>query len=140
MLDKVRIDQWLWSVRIFKTRSLASKVIKAGRVKVNDKIVKSSFMVKRNDRLVVGKNGFNFEFEVVDLIKKRVGAPLAQKCYVDHTPAEELSKFDAWFVGKRGVEVREKGTGRPTKRERREIDDYKTEQFYDWGDDDDWEE
>ena len=86
---------------------------------------------------MVNKNGFNFTFEVVDLIQKRVGAPIAQKCYIDHTPEEELNKFSDWFIGKRGVEAREKGTGRPTKKERREIDDFKSDQFYNW---DDWDE
>lgn len=134
MLEKVRIDKWLWSVRIFKTRTLASTHVKNGRVKVNDKVVKASYLVQREDLVKVNKNGFTFTFEVVDLIQKRVGAPIAQKCYIDHTPEEELHKYSDWFVGKRGVEVRQKGAGRPTKKERREIDDFKQEQFYDWDD------
>ena len=134
MLEKVRIDKWLWSVRIFKTRSLAAKVIKSGKVRSADKILKPSSLIQVGDKVLVTKNGFNFEFEVVDLIEKRVGAPIAQKCYVDHTTEEELNKFNDWFVGKRGVEIREKGTGRPTKRERREIDEFKGVQKYDWED------
>lgn len=134
MLEKVRIDKWLWSVRIFKSRSLATKVIQAGKVRINEKTVKPSYLVKRGERILVSKNGFDFQFEVVDLIQKRVGAPLAVKCYVDHTPAEELNKFKDWYIGKRGAEVREKGTGRPTKRERRDIDEFKEKEFYDWED------
>ena len=134
MLEKVRIDKWLWSVRIFKTRSLAAKVIKSGKVRLDDKILKPSSLVQVGDKILVAKNGFNFEFEILDLIQKRVGAPIAQKCYIDHTPEEELNKFNDWYVGKRGVEVREKGTGRPTKRERREIDDFKDRELYDWDD------
>ena len=137
MLEKVRIDKWLWRVRIFKTRTMASTHVKNGRVKVNDKTVKPSYQLQRGETVVVNKNGFNFTFEVVDLIQKRVGAPIAQKCYIDHTPEDELNKYSDWFVGKRGVEARQKGAGRPTKKERREIDDFKQERFYDW---DDWEE
>lgn len=133
-MDKVRVDKWLWSVRIFKTRTKATDALKAGQVKVNGKNVKASYQVQRGDRLKVGKNGFNFQFEVVDLIAKRVGAPIAQKCYLDHTPAEELSKYSDWFIGKRGTEVRDKGAGRPTKRERREIEDFKLDRFEDWED------
>ena len=92
MLDKVRIDKWLWSVRIFKTRTLASTHVKNGRVKVNDKVVKASCQLQCGEQVVVNKNGFNFTFEVVDLIQKRVGAPLAQKCYIDHSPEDELNK------------------------------------------------
>ena len=135
MLEKVRIDKWLWSVRIFKSRSLATKIIQSGKVKIGEKTVKPSYLIKRGERVLVGKNGFEFQFEVVDLIQKRVGAAIAQACYVDHTPEEELNKFKDWYVGKRGVEIREKGTGRPTKRERREIDGFKKTDLYDWDDD-----
>lgn len=64
-------------------------------------------------------------FKVVKLIHKRVGAPIAKECYEDLTPAEEMNKFKDWFVGKAKPEFREKGAGRPTKRQRREIDKYK---------------
>ena len=131
MLEKVRVDKWLWSVRIFKSRTLAGTAVKNGKVKVNGASVKPSSTINRGDRLLVQKNGFNLEFEVIDLIEKRVGAPLAQKCYADRTPAEELNKFKAWFVGKAGAEHREKGAGRPTKRERRDIDRFK-EDWSDW--------
>lgn len=86
-------------------------------------------MLQRGDELVVGKNGFNFEYKVVDLIDKRVSAVLAQPCYEDLTPADELNKFESWFVGKSKGEYREKGLGRPTKRERREIDGYKDDRY-----------
>lgn len=136
MLKKVRIDKWLWSVRIFKTRTIATTAVKSGKVKIGEKPVKPSYQLVRGEKLTIGKNGFTFTFEVVDLLAKRVGAPIAQKCYIDHTPPEELNKYNDWFVGKRGVEAREKGTGRPTKRERREIDQYKEHQFYDWDEED----
>lgn len=131
MLEKVRVDKWLWSVRIFKSRTLAGTAVKSGKVKVNGDPVKPSSNINRGDRLLVQKNGFNLEFEVLDLIEKRVGAPIAQKCYVDRTPEEELNKYKSWFVGKSSAERREKGAGRPTKRERREIDRFKDD-WTDW--------
>lgn len=136
MSQKVRIDKWLWSVRIYKSRTLATDTIKAGRVKVNNVIVKASQLVQAGDRISVQKNGFQFLFEIVNPIEKRVGAALAQACYLDHTPPEELNKYKDWFVGKAGGEFRERGSGRPTKKERREIDDFKTNtDVYDWDDD-----
>ncbi|MCI5083949.1 MAG: RNA-binding S4 domain-containing protein [Saprospiraceae bacterium] len=129
MLEKVRVDKWLWSVRIFKSRTLATAACKSGKVRVNDEIVKPSYSLQRGDMVDVKKNGFDLQFKVVDLLKKRVGAPLAVKCYVDLTPQEEINKYKDWFVGKGKIEFREKGMGRPTKRERREIDDFKDNQF-----------
>lgn len=136
MNDKVRIDKWLWSVRVFKSRTLANDVVKRGRAKINDKSAKPSSSVQVGDRVEVQKDGFNLQFEVVQLISKRVGAPIARTCYIDHTPAEELNKYKDWFIGKAASERREKGAGRPTKRERRNIDSFK-EEYLDW-DEDDW--
>ncbi len=137
MSQKVRIDKWLWSVRIFKSRTIATDTIKAGKVKVNNVLVKASQLVQTGDRVFVQKNGFQFQFEVINPIEKRVGAAIAQTCYLDLTPTEELNKYKDWFVGKSGVEFRERGSGRPTKKERREIDDFKTyTDFYDWDDED----
>ena len=124
-MDKVRIDKWLWAVRIFKSRTLATDVVKKGKVRLNDEPVKPSSNVSVGDRLQVQKEGFNLQIEVVKLLNKRVGAPLAVTCYVDHTPEEEMNKFKDWFVGKSKGEFREKGLGRPTKRERREIESFK---------------
>ncbi len=137
MLDKVRIDKWLWSVRIYKSRTLANTAVKNGKVKVNGEPTKPSASIQRGDEVVVNKNGFNFQLKVVDLIQKRVGAPIAQKCYIDQTPEEELNKFKDWFVGKAASERREKGAGRPTKRERRNIDEFKSQwQDFDFEDED----
>lgn len=141
-MEKIRVDKWLWSVRIFKTRSIATKACKAGRVKMNGKILKASHEIINGDVLQVHKEGFYMLFEVVKVIGKRVSAVLARPCYVNLTPEEELKKYDTWFVGKLGGEKREKGAGRPTKRERREIEDFKIidtpheNMEFDW---DDWE-
>lgn len=124
-MKKVRIDKWLWSVRIFKSRTMATDACKSGKVKINENAVKPSFMVERGAIVYVRKNGFNLIFEVIDLLAKRVGAPIAQKCYKDLTPQEELDKYKNWFVGKAQPEQREKGAGRPTKKDRRNLDKYK---------------
>ena len=130
MAQKVRIDKWLWSVRIFKSRTIATDACKTGKVKVREATVKPSFAVEPETIIEVRKNGFNLKFRVLKLIEKRVGAPIAQTCYEDLTPEEELRKFEDWYVGKAGGERREKGAGRPTKRERRDIDKFKTD-YYD---------
>ncbi|OAV45205.1 RNA-binding S4 domain-containing protein [Lewinella sp. 4G2] len=128
-MDKVRIDKWLWAVRIFKSRTLSGDIVRSNKVRVNGTVVKPSFSVTVGDRVSVVRNGFNMEYEVVKILDKRVGAPIAVTAYIDHTPEEELTKFKDWFVGKSGSEFREKGKGRPTKRERREIDTFKDDEF-----------
>lgn len=129
-LKKVRVDKWLWSVRIFKSRTIASNACKTGKVKVNDKVVKPSTTIEYEDLVEVKKNGFNFQFKVIDLIQKRVGAPIAQTCYEDLTPEEELNKYKDWYVGKGLTERREKGAGRPTKKERRNIEQFKEDIWF----------
>jgi len=130
-LNKVRIDKWLWSVRIFKSRSMATDACKSGKVKVKDQNAKPSLLLIRGDILEVKKNGFNLVFKVNDLLDKRVSATLAAPCFEDITPQEELNKYKDWYVGKSGIEYRERGDGRPTKKERREIDDFKMMYFDD---------
>lgn len=128
-MKKVRVDKWLWSVRIFKSRTMATDACKSGKVKIEEKNVKPSFLLEREMEVDVSKNGFNLKFKVIDLLEKRVGAPIAQACYEDLTPAEELNKYKDWFVGKGAAERRAKGDGRPTKKERREIDGFKDDYF-----------
>ena len=129
MSDKVRIDKWLWSVRLYKSRTLAADACKSGKIRVNHVLAKASAVVNVGDVIDLKRKGFNFTFKVEKLIKTRVSAVLAAPCYINLTPQEELNKFKNWFVGKAGSEFREKGLGRPTKRERREIDDFKTDGF-----------
>lgn len=124
-MEKVRIDKWLWAVRIFKSRTLSGDTVRQGKVRLNGTIAKPSASTTVGDRITVQKNGFTLEYEVISLIDKRVGAPIAITCYADRTPEEELNKYKDWFVGKTGAEFREKGTGRPTKRERRTITRFK---------------
>ncbi len=86
--------------------------------------------MKGNETLHVYKEGFNLVIEVVKLINKRVSATLAEPCYNNMTPEDELNKYKNWFIGKAAPERREKGAGRPTKRERRDLDGFKNESFH----------
>lgn len=131
-MDKVRIDKWLWSVRIFKTRTVASNAIKGGKVRINNDPAKPSSLLSGGELVQVAKGGFNFQFRVLKLIQKRVSAKLAAPCYADETPMDEKMKYENWFTGKASPERREKGAGRPTKRERRELEEFKQDYIYDW--------
>lgn len=125
-MAKVRIDKWLWSIRIFKSRTLATDACKSGKVRIGEEPVKASYLLAENEIVTVKKEGFNLQFRSIQLIEKRVGAPIAITCYEDVTPEEEKNKYKAWFLnGSAVTEKREKGAGRPTKKERREIDEFK---------------
>lgn len=125
-MEKVRVDKWLWSVRIFKTRTLAIDACKSGKVKVGEAPVKPSFLLKVGDTVEVKKDGFYFQYRALQLIEKRVGAPIAVTCYEDVTPEAERLKYKSWFLNQQTTsERRERGAGRPTKKERREIDAFK---------------
>ncbi|EEH64411.1 S4 domain protein [Gleimia coleocanis DSM 15436] len=116
MTEAVRVDTWLWSVRQVKSRSRATAACRAGHVKVNGVTVKPSQKLAVGDLVAYRFEGFDRVLEVTELIAKRVGAPLAQQCYVDHSAPRP--KFHDVLA----LPVRERGSGRPTKRERRELD------------------
>lgn len=124
-LDKVRIDKWLWAVRIFKSRTQATDACAGGKITLNGSNAKPSQNVQRGDQIGVKKDGFNLTYRVVDLLEKRVGAELAAPCYENLTPVDELNKFKDWYMANQVGEFREKGSGRPTKRQRRDIDQFK---------------
>ena len=125
MADKVRIDKYLWAIRIFKSRTLATEACKEGKVKLYGENAKPSALVTTGDVIDVLKDGFRLKYKIVALIEKRVSPVLAKPCYEDLTPEEEINKYKSWFIGKGGPERRERGAGRPTKKERRDIDDFK---------------
>ena len=125
-VKKIRVDKWLWAVRLFKTRTMATDACKAGKVKMEGNTLKASFEVRVGDVVQVKKESFNLTFKVLGLLEKRVSAPVAQAAYENTTPTAEMEKFKMWFV-----EIRDRGTGRPTKRDRRDIDDYKDDEFED---------
>src|SRR5690625_7807682 len=117
-MSSARIDQWLWSVRIFKSRTRANDACKKGKVWINGVKAKPSASVEIDDHIKVGKNRFNYEYLVKKVIKKRVGAPIAQECYKDVTPEEELKKFERWHVERVNGKSGKKGAERPTKKKR----------------------
>ncbi len=120
--QQVRIDKWLWAVRLFKTRALAADSCKKGRIIVNDTQAKPSRMIKIGDIISIKKTPITYKFEVLDLIEKRIGAKLTSNFLKDITPASEIEILNMqrnmmWMK-------RDKGTGRPTKKDRRDIDDF----------------
>ena len=102
---------------------------KSGKVRIGDKLAKASSSIEEGSKIQVKKNGFNLQLIVNKVIDKRVSATLAAPCYTNITPEAEMNKYKDWFVGKAQSEYREKGAGRPTKRERREIEEYKLLEF-----------
>lgn len=125
-LNKVRVDKWLWAVRIFKSRTMATNACKNNKVLLNGKPIKPSSSVERGMTLQVKKEGYHMQYKIVDLLEKRVSAKLAEPCYENLTPEEELNKFKDWYLHNKAVtEIRSKGLGRPTKRDRRDIDKFK---------------
>ncbi|MDO4916042.1 MAG: RNA-binding S4 domain-containing protein [Rothia sp. (in: high G+C Gram-positive bacteria)] len=112
----VRVDVWLWAVRIFKTRSLANDEVKAGHIRVNDAHVKPSFKVRPGDVIRVRYPGYERVFAVKKTLAKRVGAPIAVTCYDDRSEPKPA------YLAAGAVARRDRGAGRPTKKERRELD------------------
>ena len=115
------MDKWLWAVRVFKTRSLASAACNQGRITIAGSPVKASREVKINDVILVKKDGLTRTFKVVQLLQQRVGAPVAKDYVEDQTPGEELQKARERRITP--LFSRPKGSGRPTKKERRAIND-----------------
>lgn len=124
-MEKLRIDKYLWAIRLFKTRTASSKACEAGHVKQNDVKLKASSKIQVGDKLTVRVNHINREIEIIKLIDKRVGAVTAQECFIDHTPPEALVVHKMKSVFLLPNAYREKGTGRPTKKDRRDIDNFK---------------
>lgn len=121
MKDKdVRVDKWLWAVRLFKTRSQATEACKKGRVFVNDEEVKPSRMLKVADVVEVKKPPVLFRYKVLELLNNRVGAKLVANYLEDITPDQEVVKLDMMRMNLGGY--RDRGAGRPTKKERRLLD------------------
>ncbi len=134
---KLRVDKWLWSVRIFKSRSKATTACKTGKIRIGEHILKPSSMISVDQSIEIKKDGFNLIFKILKLIEKRVSASLAQECYINQTSEEELNKFKDWYIGKGRNELRQRGAGRPTKRDRRDIENFKEEIYLDeWFDQD----
>jgi ribosome-associated heat shock protein Hsp15 len=119
---EARIDKWLWAVRIFKTRTIAAEACKKGRVTMNGSQIKASRMVKPGDVIRVKMPPVTYSFKVLQAIEKRIGAKLVPEMMENITPPDqyellEMSKID-------GFVDRARGMGRPTKKDRRDLDDF----------------
>ncbi|BAU55358.1 RNA-binding S4 domain-containing protein [Mucilaginibacter gotjawali] len=125
--EKLRIDKYLWAIRAFKTRTLATDACKAGRVKLDGQNVKPSREVKINEVYHVAKGPDRRVLKVTGLLENRVDAKTAVNFYEDITPMEETQAFKSMFHAP--ILKRDRGAGRPTKRDRREIDELKDDFF-----------
>ena len=119
---EARIDKWLWAARIFKTRSLAADACKSGRITLNGAQVKPSRTVKEGDEVGVKKSPVTYTFRVKQAIEKRVGAKLLPDILEDITTPEQYEILEMLRIS--GFVGRAKGTGRPTKKDRRALDDF----------------
>jgi ribosome-associated heat shock protein Hsp15 len=113
--SSVRVDAWLWAIRAYKTRSAATAACRAGHVRLNGNPVKASQPVVPGDTLRVRQPGYERILEVRRLIAKRVGAEAASHCFTDHTPPRPA-------MPSLGIPQRDRGTGRPTKKDRRDME------------------
>lgn len=117
-----RLDKYIWAVRIAKTRSQASELISKGKIKINEMQVKPSREAKVGEIICVYKNTAVFTYKILQLLDKRVGAKLVAEYIVDITPLEEIEKYKTYQLAQSAY--REYGTGRPTKHDRKDIEDY----------------
>lgn len=133
-MDSVRIDKYLWSIRVYKTRTDATNACKGNKISVGGQSIKPSREVKRGDIIEVRKGAVTFTYKVLDLLEKRVGAKEVEKYAQNLTPQSEIDKMHApvesFFI------KRDRGTGRPTKKERREMDSLYDSFFFDESDED----
>lgn len=139
-MNEARIDKWLWAARIFKTRSIAADAIKNGRVTIQGVNVKPSRMVKVGEVVSVRKPPVTYSFKILQTIEQRVGAKLIPQIYENVTTPDQYELLEMNRIS--GFVNRQRGTGRPTKKERRALDEFvgpslEGGDFFDWEDDDD---
>lgn len=130
--DTARIDKWLWAARIYKTRSLAVDAIKNGRITIDGGIVKPSRNIKAGEIISVRKPPMTLSFKVIACIESRVGAKLLPQVYENVTDPQEYEKLEMSRIS--GFVDRQRGTGRPTKKERRQLDAFTDPLMFGWDD------
>lgn len=118
----MRIDKYLWCIRFFKTRNIATEACKKGHIRINGDSIKPSKLVYNGDKVAIRKNQINYEIEVLDIPANRVGAKLVDLYRKDTTPAEAFEKLELLKYSK--DYYRKKGTGRPTKKDRRDLEGF----------------
>lgn len=139
-MEEARVDKWLWAVRIFKTRSIATDACKKGRVAVGGTVVKPSRMIHVGDVVSVRKPPIEYSFRVIQLLGSRVGAKRVEEFMQNVTPREQYELLELQRVS--GFVDRAKGLGRPTKKDRRDLDQFAEElpegiEIFDW--DEEWD-
>ena len=117
-----RIDSFLWSVRLFKTRSKASEACKKSRILINGNESKPSKTVSKGDTILIKNSGIKYEYKVMELLTRRVGAKLVSDYILDMTKIEEKEKLKLHQLAQKTY--RDKGAGRPTKKDRRDLEDF----------------
>jgi len=120
---EARIDKWLWAVRLYKTRSLATDACRNGRITINGAPAKPSKSVREGDTVTVRKPPVTYTFRVLQAIENRVGAKLVPEMLENLTPKEQYDILDTVRIS--GFVNRARGTGRPTKKDRRDLDDFR---------------
>ena len=140
-MGEVRIDKWLWAVRVFKTRSLATDACKMNRVSINGQLTKPSRLVKEGDVIGVRKPPIEYSFKVLRVLNNRVGAKLVPEYMENVTPKEQYDILELQRLS-RFVD-RAKGLGRPTKKDRRDMESFIEDmpagmELFDW--DEDWDD
>ena len=137
MADTARIDKWLWAARIFKTRSIASDACKNGRVTIGGVDMKPSRTIKVGDVINVKKPPITYSFKVLKTIEQRVGAKLLPEIYENVTDPKQYELLEMSRIS--GFVDRARGTGRPTKKERRALDAFVEPEFFDYDVDSDFD-
>lgn len=121
-MEEVRVDKWLWAVRIFKTRTIASEACKKGRVMVNNISVKPSRTIRKGEIIQVRKPPVTYSFKVLALADKRMGAKMVPDFMENITPPDQYEILELNSIS--GFVDRQRGTGRPTKKERRDLEQF----------------
>ena len=138
-MNEARIDKWMWAVRIFKTRTIAAEACKKGRISINGALAKAARTVKPGDVIQVRKPPVTYSFKVLQPIEKRVGAKLVAEMMENVTTPEQYELLEMSRVS--GFVNRAKGTGRPTKKDRRSLEEFTEPEFlYDFDFEFDFEE
>lgn len=126
-MSEARIDKWLWAVRIFKTRTIAAEACKKGRITMNGSQVKASRMVRPGDVIQVRKPPITYSFKVLQAIEKRIGPKLVAEMMENVTTPDQYELLEMSKIS--GFVDRSRGMGRPTKKDRRDLDDFVTPEF-----------
>lgn len=121
-MPEARIDKWMWAVRIFKTRTTAAEACKKGRVSINGSFVKAARMIKPGDVIQVKKSPITYSFKVLQAIEKRVGAKLVSEVMENVTTPDQYEILELTKIA--GFIDRARGTGRPTKKDRRSLEEF----------------